>query len=319
MSTELTVIENTLDKKLGMAFSRQRADDDLKWAAERSYVMQILTKEGEDGYLLKSAIAKPESLRTAVLDIANMGLSFSPALGHAYLIPRKDKKTDRVATVRGVPSYKGLETLVLATGAVISIQSMVVYEKDDFDVLTTEDGVSIKHAMFRGKRSDRGAVEYSYTIARYPNGGRHVEIMDRHDLDQCEKFATENAGGTKPKTITNWYEEWAKKCAVRRAWKHWPKNVKLNKLIETMDKIEPMDFGKPTEIVPEAQELCMTKRHVAQLRAALTLVADDRRDYWLDMMAKAMGHEKIQDVADNRYKEARTRLVERMNKLATNK
>ena len=76
-------------------YHRVKRGDELKWAQEKMFVMQLISDTP------KLRECTPTSLASAVLQAGAMGLSLNPLEKHVYLIPRA-----RVATAS--PSYRGM-------------------------------------------------------------------------------------------------------------------------------------------------------------------------------------------------------------------
>ena len=60
--------------------------NDLNFAKECEFALQILSK---NDYLLGIAKTNPFSLKSAISNVAAIGISLNPALAYAYLVPRK--------------------------------------------------------------------------------------------------------------------------------------------------------------------------------------------------------------------------------------
>lgn len=132
MANQIQVYEAALTKQLARQWSRHRAEDSLQWAAEKQYALNILRKNDYH------RTCTPESFAAAMLDVAFTGLSLSPTLGLAYLIPYKGELTFK-------PSYKGFEQLVYKAGTVKSIQAVLVRHGDSFQVQTIGNRRVIHH------------------------------------------------------------------------------------------------------------------------------------------------------------------------------
>lgn len=72
----------------------------------------------------------PMSFIAALLNAAQLGLEPNTPLGHAYLIPYKNKG---VLECQFQIGYKGLIDLSYRSGQVKSIQAQAVYQNDDFE------------------------------------------------------------------------------------------------------------------------------------------------------------------------------------------
>jgi recombination protein RecT len=94
---------------------------------------------------------EPQSLWTAALRCATMGLSCDPALAQAHLVPFKDHTTGRkVATV--IPGWRGIKQIALSTNKYRSINASELYEgqaliKDPLTGITKFQGQRISNLI----------------------------------------------------------------------------------------------------------------------------------------------------------------------------
>ena len=109
---------------------------------------------------LKNKITDMDTLRGAVLQVAQLRLSLDPSLGQAYILPFKGK-------AQLVIGYKGLVHLAVRTGLVHSIEGRLVRANDKFEfTLGSED--RLEHSYDLGQ--DRGEIIGVYAVARLPSG-----------------------------------------------------------------------------------------------------------------------------------------------------
>jgi recombinational DNA repair protein RecT len=249
----------------------------------------------------------PESFAMAMLDVAFTGLSLSPTLGHAYLIPYKGE-------IQFKPSYKGLEHLVYRAGTVVSVQAVLVRDGDSFQVQTINNRRSIHHV----EHAKPGAkVIAAYAILKYANGGEYVEVMSGLELDAVERQAK-----SVPKGGAVWDGPWKgemqKKAVVRRALKHAPldNGGRMEKVLAISDKYDPVDFEptpKPEETGPT---VLVSDRQALEVHAMLTEggLPADRADAWMVKMAEALGYTKFSEIPADRFEDAAKRLKDRLDK-----
>ncbi len=245
-SHPLSVYRETLtDRSLISRFSSGRADKSVKFTAERSYVLQLLqTSE-------KLRKCTPQSIQSAMLDVAFSGLTLSPTQKLLYLIPYGEQ-------CQLLIGYRGLEQLAYRTGVINSIQAVLVKKNDPvFRVGMTPEGV--RFVAHEEARDDRGEVTHSYCIAIFTNGGRHVEVMDRADLEAVQEAATKSRDPNKPGGAvwrSKFRGEMQKKAVIRRAWKHWPQDTdgRLERAQKVLDTLEPITFeGEAVRVLSQMQ------------------------------------------------------------------
>lgn len=231
MSNEIVVqAQKHLSKggRFGREFNRVRYDDQLDWKTEQAYALEILESNK------KLQRCTPESIGRSLIDLGVMGLTLSPAMRLAYLIPYGN-------TCTASPSYMGLEQVAYRTGMIEGIQCNVVREHDEFRVFTDRNGRNIEHV----EASTRGEVTHAYCIAWLTSGRTIIEVMDQQALRGCRDAAAKKNNGQIPFVWTGPFrEEMYKKAVMRRAWKHFPKvtNPRLVAMMEAVDRTDPMDF-----------------------------------------------------------------------------
>ena len=161
-----------------------------------------------------------KSLMGAVIQCATMGLEPNTVLGHAYLVPFKNRKEGRT-DVQVVIGYKGLVDLARRSGQIESIAAHAVYEADEFNVaLGTED--SIRHAPELS--GDRGKPIAFYAVAKLKGGGHAFEVMSRYEVDMVMR-STQSKGAYGP--WKDHYVEMGRKTVIRRLSKYLPLSVEF--------------------------------------------------------------------------------------------
>lgn len=161
----------------------------------------------------KLAECTPKSFLAAMMNAAQLGLEIG-ALGHAYLIPYKNKG---IYTCTFVLGYKGLIDLAYRSGEVSVVQAHIVYENDEFEYsLGLDPKLEHKPAL-----KDRGEPILVYAMFKTNSGGYGFEVMSMDDCRRhAEKYSKAYASGTSPWT-TN-FEEMCKKTVLKRCLKYAP-------------------------------------------------------------------------------------------------
>lgn len=182
----------------------------------------------------KLKVCTPESLLGAVMQCAQLGLE-PTVLGHAYLIPYKNKKKDEkgreigwVDEAQFQIGYKGLIELARRTGQISSIMAQAVHEHDEFEY---EYGINekLRHVPADG---DRGQVVKYYAYAKFKDGGYSFLVMSRQDIENHrDKFS-------KAKNYGPWvdhFDEMAKKTVLKALMKYMPISIEFQKAV-SMDE-----------------------------------------------------------------------------------
>jgi len=178
----------------------------------------------------KLKLCTPQSLLGAVMQCAQLGLEPS-ILGHAYLIPYKNKGVDECQFQIG---YKGLIEMARRTGQISSIMAHAVHEKDTFEY---EYGINdkLRHVPAEG---ERGAVVKYYAYAKFKDGGYAFMVMSRRDIEiHRDKFS-------KAKSYGPWvdhFDEMAKKTVLKALMKYMPISVEFQKAVDQDETTKHFD------------------------------------------------------------------------------
>lgn len=198
--------------------------------ANKGAISAVLPKQISPERMLKLALyairsvpqlleCTTESLFGAVVQCAQLGLEPNTALGHAYLIPFRNKRENRT-DVQMIIGYKGLVDLARRSGQIVSIAAHAVYENDEFNFsygLTEE--LTHKPAM-----SNRGDIIAFYAVAHLVGSGHAFEIMSREDIDKI-KASSQSRGQWGP--WRDHYEEMGRKTVIRRLSKYLPLSIEF--------------------------------------------------------------------------------------------
>ncbi len=180
------------------------------------------------------------SFIAAVMTAAQLGLEPDGVLGHAYMVPFK---SNGVTNVQLIPGYKGLLTLARNSGEVSSISAHEVCEKDEFEFAF---GLEEK-LVHKPARGDRGKITHFYAIAKFKDGGHHMDVMTVEEVETLRNkssgYKAYKAGYTKSAIWEEHFTEMGRKTAIRRIAKYLPLNVQRAAAIDSM-----YDAGKNAQI-----------------------------------------------------------------------
>lgn len=300
MRNDLQVIEKGLAPRGGAfakLFNRSRNDESLNWQIEKAYALEAIRNND------KLQKCTPDSVARCIIDVGVLGLTLSPAMKLAYLIPYKDNCTVS-------PSYMGLEQIAYKTGFVEMIQTVLVHKNDhEFNVWTDENGRHISH---KEAVSNRGPVTHAYCIAWFSSGKKHIEVMDREDIMACRDAAARKNFGKVPFTWTGGFRyEMYKKVVMRRGWKHWPRvdNPRIAEMMSAVERADPMEF-KDSSVVKEKETV--DQDNIDQLIKLLEEAGVDEKshDAWLHGLASKMGYQSIRAVKAHDYEAAASLMEE---------
>ena len=167
----------------------------------------------------KLAECAPKSVFAAIIIASQLGLE-PGLLGQAYLIPFKSE-------CQLIPGYQGLIDLVRRTGKVKRIEAHVVRDGDKF---TYKTGLVTVLEHEPNLDSEPGPMRLAYAVAEFEDGGYHVEVMSRHQIESIR----DNSQGYKSAILykkdhpwlSNADEMW-RKTLIRRICKYLPKSAEL--------------------------------------------------------------------------------------------
>lgn len=286
----------------------------IKFDQEKQAVLKLICKSES---IAKAAMANPQSVVDAMIDAARIGITLYPTLGYAYLVPETFADKPSVQLVIG---YKGLEQLALKTKTVKQITTELVYSNDTFKRGMNKDGST--WVEFEQARGERGKLEGGFCRAILANGTMHIEWMSAKEIDGCEAAAKiKNRGKASPSWSGPFRPEMQKKCIVRRAAKHWVIDEEFAGVLETMDRLDPMDFDtrQEQEDTPAEPVIVLIGEHKAEIVKLLAErnVDEAKANGWIEKQCEAFGYKDgSAECPDERWEEVRDKLVARADNIA---
>lgn len=236
---------------------------------------------------------KPEAFKRAVLT----ALSFDPDLQNADrrtfltaclraaqdgLLPDKregafvlfntkvttqDNKEVWVKAVQWMPMVYGIIKKLRNSGEIASIASKVVYQAEIDQgrfVYRIKDGVEefVHEPLLTGDRGDMALV---YATARFKDGTVQTEILAKADVDKMR--AVSKAGKSGP--WVSWYDEMARKSAVRRLSKYLPLSAEDQRTVERDDEpVTEFERQKASALSLAASQMSAPVAAIAQMTSA---------------------------------------------------
>jgi len=184
------------------------------------------------------------SLLGAIISAAQLGLETDGALGHAYLVPYKKE-------CQLVIGYRGMIDLARRSGQILSISARVVYENDKFEYSYGLDE-KLDHIP---AMDGRGSPIAAYAVARIVGGGYQIEVLS---MEQLRKAQDASQAKYKGCPWEAYWDEMARKTAVRRLFKYLPVSVEMQRAIGLDDMADAgvpqyIDIGLSEESQPETK------------------------------------------------------------------
>jgi len=229
MSNNIQVIVDHL-VKLKESFEHQN-NWGLTFNNECLFAKQLIQK---NDFVMGTAQNNPGSLKSAIMNVAAIGISLNPATAHAYLVPRDGMICLDI-------SYKGLVKLATDAGAISWAKAVLVYEGDTFIWNGPAEAPRHEADVFNADRIDANDplknLKGGYCLAKLPDGSCLVDIMTAGEILAVRDSSKAKNGPWQGK----WAGEMAKKTLVKRASKSWPQSngrERLDKAIEALNEHE---------------------------------------------------------------------------------
>lgn len=187
--------------------------------------------------------AHPASLLGAVMQAAQLGLE-PGLLGHCYFLPFENKNKG-IIEVQFIIGYKGMIDLARRSGHIESIDAQAVHVNDHFQY---ELGLNPILRHIPELKGDRGDLLGAYAVAKFKDGGYQMGFLPKGEI---EKRRLSSPGGrSQYSPWHNWYEEMAKKTAIKAVWKYLPISVEIQQAV-AYDEGVGRDIR---DITPEEEE-----------------------------------------------------------------
>lgn len=206
-------------------FEQVCSEPSINFKRESEFAMQIFAN---NDFLAKVAISNPVSTRSAVMNVAGIGISLNPSQKLAYLVPRKGAICLDI-------SYMGLMHIAQQSGAIKWCQSAIVRKNDQFrregldkppihiynDFDTAEQRGDIVGAYVVIKTDDSDYLTHTMRIDAI------FAIRDRSEA--WKKYKSDNS--KKCPWVTD-EEQMILKTVVKQAAKYWPRRERLDAAID---------------------------------------------------------------------------------------
>lgn len=196
----------------------------VKWAQEEQYVSQVMQKNDDLQKLLNSQ-SGVNSIRNAIINVANVGLTLQPAAKLAYLVVRGGLAVLDI-------SFRGFVKIAVDSGSILAAKAEVVRRNDQFTYNGPYDAPAHVFNPF-ATDAERGEIVGVYVLAKLAAGGVMVETMNKEAIDKVKGVSKAQNG-----PWAKWYEEMAKKTCLKRASKSWPPTERLSTAVAVSDEHE---------------------------------------------------------------------------------
>lgn len=165
------------------------------------------------------------SLAGAIITCSQLGLEPDPLLGHAHLVPFRNRRrnTTEVVVIAG---YKGLMKLARNSGEVATIDAHTVREKDTFRYAYGLKPV-LYHVPYQGA-DDPGPSKHYYAVALMKGGAGQFIVITKAGVEAHRDRFAKNAADEDSPWVTD-FDAMAKKTCIRELTKYLPASVELQR------------------------------------------------------------------------------------------
>jgi recombination protein RecT len=167
----------------------------------------------------------PRSLFGAIMQCAQLGLEPGGALGHAYLLPFRNKTGGY--DVQFIVGYRGMIDLARRSGQIVSIEAHAVYPGDHFDCEFGLDSKLVHRPDWDVERNNPQTIRFVYAVAKLQGGGVQFEVMSKAQVDSIR--ARSKSSGNGP-WVTD-FEPMALKTVIRRMFKYLPVSIEVQRAV----------------------------------------------------------------------------------------
>jgi recombination protein RecT len=195
----------------------------------------------------------PSFVYREVARSVSLGLSLDPQLGEAYLIVRRNDKNRR-EEVHLQTGYRGLIRLARQSGLLTVVYASAVHEGDIFEI---EHGATerLRHVpdIFN---EDRGEPVGYYAVMHFHDGSYDFEPLTLREIhrirDGSDAYRAFKSGRIKSTPWSEWFDEMAKKTALRRLLKRAPMSAEaVTALAE--EETEEEEIKRPPRVSSRRQ------------------------------------------------------------------
>lgn len=212
---------------------------------------QALTK---NDYIMGIAAAAPESVQTALVQAAILGLDLTEGKRQGWLLPRKNQFKKTVIQLQ--VGYKGVEAIHQRMGVIDRLVIRTVRENDEFEWSGDDQEKPLHKADWFANNESRGKISGGYAITYYPDKSINVVVSPISDIFEKHRDRSESYKSYKAKIEEGkWAYEppWVsdeqsmvEKTMAYIAAKQWPANIRdedrASKILETLHETDVADY-----------------------------------------------------------------------------
>jgi len=192
----------------------------------------------------------PASFMGCVIQCAQLGLEPCTPLGHAYLIPFKNRKRG-VTEATLIIGYRGMIELARRSGMVSNVYAYAVREGDEFRFQLGTKRM-IHHIPSDSDSRESAPITHVYAVAAVKGGEPEFQVLTRAQVEARRKRSrAANAGPW----VTD-YEPMALKTAVRALAPWMPQSAEFARAV-ALDEAADRG-GQLADLDPETQHILLS-------------------------------------------------------------
>ncbi len=183
------------------------------------------------------------SLFEACLAAANDGLVPDKREGALVIYKTKIKENGKdvwIKKVQWMPMVRGIINKIYNTGQVRSVSLDIVYGGDEFRYWTDDQGEHLEH--FPAENRDKYVLRRVYALVVMKDGAVFAEPLDMEEVQKVQsKSRSKDADGNPTGPWRDWFEEMAKKTAIRRLAKRLPIAREIQQVLDRDNHLYDFD------------------------------------------------------------------------------
>lgn len=209
----------------------------------------------KNDYIMKIAADDPESVQTALVQAAVLGLDLTEGKRQGWLLPRKNQFKKTVIQLQ--VGYKGVEAIHQRMGVIDRLVIRTKRENDEFEWSGDDQEKPIHKANWFASDESRGKISGAYAITYYPDKSINVVVASISSIFEKHRDRSESYKKYKKDTDAgNWAYEppWVsdeqsmvEKTMAYIAAKQWPANIRdedrASKILETLHETDVADYS----------------------------------------------------------------------------
>ena len=152
----------------------------------------------------------------------------------AALVVFKTKKGNEwIKAVQYMPMVRGLVKLARQSGDISAVSAHIVYENDQFEYVLGDDERMTHTPTLDG---NRGAPKLAYATVKFKDGTTQREILTMEDVKKIR--AVSKSGNNDYGPWAQWFDEMAKKSALRRLLKYVSLSPDVQRVVDRDDETQ---------------------------------------------------------------------------------